>query len=175
MAFDAELGKQLKFSDEDLEFNRRGELSPAQRRKLKFDGYVSAAVLSLIIGSFIVIGVVGLFIQWLAGLFTLGIAGAMGYIGWKIVRQALGAKTVQSYTGQIKSVRVLHRAGNIIHTDQYNFHIAYRTFLVPNLSGKTFTFYFVTPQLLLSVEEVINASLPPHPTSEQPPSNAEPD
>ncbi|PJF33750.1 MAG: hypothetical protein CUN57_01335, partial [Phototrophicales bacterium] len=98
---------------------------------------------------FVVIGLVTTFVESLLGLVVTFIGLWMGYFGWRYVKKTLNAKHVHAYTGRVKSVGVLNRAGNIIYTDAYNFHIAYRTFLVPHLSGKVFTFYFVTPQTLL--------------------------
>ena len=154
MTFDAQLGKQLKFTKADLEANRAGNLSDDQWQKHMLDIYVGVGTVSIFAIIFILMGIIALFEYFIAGVIVIGIGIGLAFMAHWYYRVKQKVKTVHSLTGQVIGIETNPRMGRTLKTTDRNFYIAHRTFLVPHLPKRTFTFYYIEPNDLLSAEEV---------------------
>jgi|GEM_PF-6292230 len=153
MPFNENLGKQLQFTAEDLEANRQGELSTAQQLKLRGDAIVSGVVIVVFTVIFVVGGFFLLFVEPILGVITIAIGLFFGIFGGRFIRANWKAQQVYSVTGQIRRVSYAPRIGRTILSTGGDFYIGYRTLILPDLSDRTFIFYFVAHNQLLSLEE----------------------
>ena len=153
MTYNEDLGNQLQFTAEDLEANRQGELSTPQQLKLRGDAIVSGVVIIVFTIIFVVGGSFLLLVESILGAITIAIGLFFGIFGGRFIRASWKAKHVHSVTGQIRRVSYAPRVGRTISSTGGNFYIGYRTMILPDINERTFTFYYVEHNHLLSLEE----------------------
>ncbi len=160
-----DFSKALDFSEADLEANRRGLISDAQRQRLQRQQSLFSALVVFIGGSAVIIAVVGIVVgQRTVPLFTVAmvifavIEFAVLYALLNRYRQQFAADIeqgrVERYQGEVRRMSYRKRRGGLtaIYIGEYQFYadrLTWRT-----LTGGQRVYAYVTPasKILLSFE-----------------------
>ena len=149
MPFDAEIGRQLKFTAGDLEHNQQGELSAKQRRYLWMNGFITGIVGVVAGGILILLGILSP--TWLGIMSMIG-GGIIMILGLLFFKDMLSTRVVLSIERKIEKIEWVYNRGRFIVVEGHRFKVDYYVSFSPELMAKTWIFYYVQPDIVLSAE-----------------------